>query len=78
MTQALGAQTSEPRRIGLATALFLRFRAERELTPAAWEPLVQLSRRVLEPREVSLTLAQGGQLDGWRRMTRSGLDPQPA
>src|SRR5262249_33563243 len=70
ITQALGAQTSEPRRIGLATALFLRFRASRQLTPAAWEPLVQLARRVLEPREISLALAQGGQLDGWRRLTR--------
>lgn len=70
VTQALGAQTSEPRRIGLATALFLRFRASRQLTPAAWEPLVQLARRVLEPREISLALAQGPQLDGWRELTR--------
>jgi hypothetical protein len=70
VTQALGAQTSEPRRIGLATALFLRFRATRELTPAAWEPLVQLARRVLEPRKISLALAQGLQLDDWRRLTR--------
>jgi len=70
VTQALGAQTSEPRRIGLATAMFLRFRATRELTPAAWEPLVQLSRRVLEPRVTTLELPPGRELDEWRTVTR--------
>lgn len=69
VTQALGAQTSEPRRIGLATAMFLRFRATRELTPAAWEPLVQLSRRVLEPRVTKASVSPGRELDEWRVLT---------
>jgi MoxR-like ATPase len=78
VTQALAAQVSEPRRIGLATAMFLRFRAERELTPAAWEPLVQLSRRVLEPRVTTAQVAPGPQLDEWRRLTRALSSRQDA
>ena len=76
VTQALGAQTSEPRRIGLATAMFLRFRATRELTPAAWEPLVQLSRRVLEPRVTTAQINPGSQLDEWRVLTRHLSSPR--
>lgn len=76
VTQALGAQASEPRRIGLATAMFLRFRATRELTPAAWEPLVQLSRRVLEPRVTTAQIAQGYALDEWRTLSRFLSSPR--
>lgn len=70
VTQALGAQDSEPRRISLATAMFLRFRATRDLTPAAWEPLAQLSARVLQPRDVTHMVAQGPQLSEWRELTK--------
>ncbi len=75
VTQALGAQDSEARRVGLATAMFLTFRETRELTPAAWEPLVQLARRVLEPREVSASVSPGRQLETWRELNAFVADP---
>lgn len=56
VTQALNVDESEHRKIGLATALYLRFHAFRQLTPAAWEPLAKLAGRVLLPRHASLSL----------------------
>lgn len=64
VTQALGAQTSETRRLGLATAMFLAFRERRQLTSAAWEPLVQLAVQVLEPRQKTVQI-QGNQQQLW-------------
>jgi hypothetical protein len=58
ITQALSYDASEARKIGLATALFLRFRTYRHLTPAAWEPLAKLAGRVLLPRVASFTIDQ--------------------
>jgi hypothetical protein len=58
VTQVLNMDASEPRKVSLATAMFLRYRRGHHLTPAAWEPLVQLSQRVLAPRVH--TFAAGG------------------
>jgi MoxR-like ATPase len=58
ITQALSFDASEARKISLATALFLRFRKYRHLTPAAWEPLVKLAGRVLLPRMASASFEQ--------------------
>jgi len=57
ITQALNADDAEPRKVGLATVMFLRFRNSRQLTAAAWEPLAKLAGRALLPRVRSLTLA---------------------
>ena len=57
ITQALGAHESDARKVGLATAIFLAFRERRQLTPAAWEPLVKLASYALEPRCETLPLA---------------------
>lgn len=59
ITQALSYDASEARKIGLATAMFLRFRKYRHLTPAAWEPLAKLAGRVLLPRVASYSVEQG-------------------
>jgi MoxR-like ATPase len=56
ITQALGAQESEARRMGLATAMFLCFRTRRNLAPSAWEPLAQFAARVFEPRQVAMNI----------------------
>ncbi len=76
VTQALGAQQTDADRVALGTAMFLSFRERRNLTPAAWEPLVQLARRVLEPREVSASLHMGSSgLETWRTMTLFVANP---
>jgi MoxR-like ATPase len=66
VTQALGGETSEARRLGLATAIFLAFRDRRNLTPAAWEPLSQFTCRVLEPRAMNAQLRPGASMDTWQ------------
>ena len=50
ITQALTVHDSEARNIGLATAMFLAFRHHRSLNPSAWEPLVNLAKKVLTPQ----------------------------
>jgi hypothetical protein len=59
VTQALGSAETEARRMSLATAIFLVARGRWTLRSAAWEPLVQYARRVIEPRTISLTVQQG-------------------
>jgi hypothetical protein len=56
VTQALNVDESEVRKISLATSMFLHFRKNRHLTPAAWEPLAKLAGRVLLPRLRTSTL----------------------
>ena len=68
VTQALSAEESNARRLGVATALFLAFRDRRDLTPAAWEALVQLARRVLEPRAAGAEVGPGPALEAWREV----------
>lgn len=56
VTQALAATETESRKASLATAMFLRFKEYRHLTPAAWEPLTKLAGLVLLPRIKSATV----------------------
>ncbi len=65
ITQMLGDQTSEARRIGLAVAVFLAFCNRRNLTSAAWEPLAQLARRVLEPRGLTADINPAAAQAAW-------------
>ncbi|NDJ62613.1 MAG: AAA domain-containing protein [Chloroflexi bacterium] len=69
ITQALGTEPSDARRIGLATAIFMAFRDRRELTPSAWEPLVQFVTRVLEPRTMTANLRPGPITDVWNEIS---------
>ncbi|MBL8161286.1 MAG: MoxR family ATPase [Anaerolineae bacterium] len=59
ITQALGARATEAQRVSLAVALFLTYRQTRNLSPAAWEPLIGLSARVLEPRAMTALVRPG-------------------
>jgi MoxR-like ATPase len=68
ITQALGSEASEARRISLATAIFLAYQARRDLTPAAWEPIVNLSSRVLEARPMSFTIRPGSDMTAWQEI----------
>jgi MoxR-like ATPase len=70
ITQALGAETSDARRLGLGTAIFISFRARRDLAPSAWEPLSQFALRVLEPRTVSAALRPGQMTDLWNEINQ--------
>lgn len=54
VTQALNADEQEYRKVALATAMFLAFCRERQLTPSALEFLVKLSHDVFCPRVVSV------------------------
>lgn len=56
VTQALNADDSDARRMGLAVAMFLTFHQHRRLTPAAWEPLTKLATPVLRPSLDSLSV----------------------
>jgi MoxR-like ATPase len=76
VTQALGAVPA-PRRPGLATALYLRFHMTRDLTAAAWEPVVGLARGVLEARVLERGLRRGDELDGWREILSSTEGAHP-
>lgn len=69
VTQALGSEQSEARRMGVATAIFLAFRDRRDLSPSAWEPLAQLASRVLEPRKVTTSVRQGTIMETWQDIT---------
>lgn len=68
ITQALGAQMSEARRIGLGAILFLNYRNKRDLAPAAWEPLAQFFARLTEPRALSATLRPGADVTTWQEV----------
>ncbi len=68
VTQALAAVGSEARRLGLATALFLRFRTRRDLAPAAWEPLGERAGRVLRPPARYLSIGPGPATERWREI----------
>lgn len=57
VTQALNVPQSEAEKVALATAMFLSMYRHRNLTPSAWEPLVQLCGYVLQPATFSLSIA---------------------
>lgn len=64
ITQALGAEASEARRIGLATIIYLAFHKRRNLSPSAWEPVMTLASRVLRPR-LNTVMLRAGVSDIW-------------
>ncbi len=69
VTQALAEEPCDARRVGIATALFLAFCESHSLTPAAWEALSRLARRVLEPHERDEAVAPGRDLETWREIS---------
>jgi MoxR-like ATPase len=68
ITQALGAQTSEARRISLGVAMYLTYCERRNLAPAAWEPLAQFTARVMEPRAMWTIVRPGGDAVAWQEI----------
>jgi MoxR-like ATPase len=58
ITQTLSSEDSDPRQVGLAVAMFLKYSDTRELDPSAFEPLAQLSYHILEPRIIKYNLQQ--------------------
>ncbi|MFN8527189.1 MAG: AAA family ATPase [Anaerolineae bacterium] len=68
ITQALGSETNDARRIGLAAVIFLAFHERRDLSPSAWEPMMQLAARVLTPRAASTQLRPGAVTDIWNEI----------
>jgi MoxR-like ATPase len=68
ITQAISAQNSEARRVGLGAIMFLTYRERRELAPAAWEPLAQFAARLMEPRAVSAALRPGADMATWQEI----------
>jgi MoxR-like ATPase len=70
ITQAMSVEHSDARRLGLATAMFLAYRAKRDLAPSAWEPLSQFALRVLDPRMISTPLRAGQMTDLWNEINQ--------
>ncbi len=58
ITQTLSSEDSDPRQVGLAVAMFLKYSDSRELDPSAFEPLAQLSHHILEPRVIKYNMQQ--------------------
>jgi MoxR-like ATPase len=56
ITQALGNEANQARKISLATAIYLAFSSHRILNPAAWEILVKLAGCVLIPHQIQRSL----------------------
>lgn len=76
ITQVLGSEDSDPRQVGLAVAMFLKFKEERDLDPSAFEPLSQLSYHVMEPRVIKYNLQDGSpEATTWEEIT-NWLDEQ--
>jgi len=61
VTQALGSDESEARLRGLAVAIFMAFRRQQRLNPAAYEPLMNLAYPVLQPSVGSLAVTANSQ-----------------
>ena len=55
ITQTISTEDSDPRQIGLATAMFLAFKDRRNLDASAFEPLAQLASHILAPRKLNRT-----------------------
>ncbi|MEL6150160.1 MAG: hypothetical protein AAFR56_11105 [Chloroflexota bacterium] len=53
ITQVLGSEDSDPRQVGMAAAMFLKYSRTHNLDPSAFEPLAQLSYHVMEPRIIN-------------------------
>ncbi len=76
ITQALGAEESDARQVGLAVAMYLSFSKRRNLVPAAWEPIVKLAGPVLQPRPVKTTIPPGFVTNTWKEI-KAWLDKRP-
>ena len=70
ITRALGSESSDARRIALATAVFIAFCQKRDLSASAWEPLSQSALNVIEPRRVSIGLRPGAITDLWNEINQ--------
>jgi MoxR-like ATPase len=68
ITQAIGAETSEARRIGLGTAMFLAYRERRAIAPSAWEPLAGMAARLMEPRTMNAQVRPGADMTVWQEI----------
>jgi MoxR-like ATPase len=68
ITQAIGAETSEARRIGLGTAMFLAYREQRNIAPSAWEPLAGMAARLMEPRPMNAQVRPGADMTVWQEI----------
>jgi MoxR-like ATPase len=68
ITQALGAESSEARRAGLGTAMFLSYRARRNLAATAWEPLAGYASKLMEPRHLQQPVRQGVDANIWNEV----------
>lgn len=68
ITQAIGGESSDARRVGLAAVIFVAFQQRRDLSASAWEPLAQLATKVLEPRTMSSPLRSGPMTDIWNEI----------
>lgn len=76
ITQALGAEESDARQIGLAVAMYLTYRNNRNLVPAAWEPIIKLAGKVLQPRSVKTTIPPGFVANTWKEI-KTWIDKRP-
>lgn len=76
ITQALSVESSDARRVGLATVMFLTFHQRRNLEPAAWEPLAQFASRVLEPRTITTAVRPGVDMNIWQEI-QDWLETRP-
>jgi len=68
ITQALGSEPNDARRMGLSAVIFTAFHTRRDLSPSAWEPMMQLAARILTPRLASTPLRPGAITDIWNEI----------
>ena len=76
ITQALASEEADARQLGLATAMYLSFRTRKNLLPSAWEPLITLASKILEPRIIRETISAGFATTTWTAITQ-WLDRRP-
>lgn len=76
ITRALSSEESDARCAGLSAILFLRFRAQRNLTPGTWEMLVKNCHQMFTPGAYSTYLPSGKDRENWKRIS-SWVEDQP-
>lgn len=79
ITQAMSKTETEGKLVALATVLFLAYRQDHALSPAAWEPLARLTSNVLEPRMMNVSIPNSGtDMNIWREIQDwlKSRDPQ--
>jgi len=70
ITGVLSATLSQPRKVGLAVAMFMAFSTRRTLPAMAWEPLVKLARVVLTPAIVQYNALPPNEIQLWNNEIR--------